>query len=302
MLLRWVLAIVSSPGAAWPLDLGYHFGFECGCFNHPEQRTPSGRWSGSRSRETSAEGDASDPAAGTGPARPRLRVVTRDPRLPRTARQRMAPGGYAFSMKRHRQHGEEREYDRQGHVPDPGCCLILTCRKSARQSLNCCPESFLSPVVPGTADEEHSGHRKETRLRFQRRFHLFLVPCIPVQRQRSAHRRSAEQLQDRIFRLLFMRINFDRHFLQPEISYNINRCNITFEKPLARRRRIRSPAGGSLHYIVHPQYRHPRHLRIQLHQGGAVQPCRLWRTQSIYIPLGVINKPRISILLYPLLN
>ena len=48
----------------------------------------------------------------------------------------------------------------------------------------------------------------------------------------------------------------------------------------ARRRRIRSPAGGSLHYIVHPQYRHPRHLRIQLHQGGAVQPCRLWRTQS----------------------
>lgn len=28
-----------------------------------------------------------------------------------------------------------------------------------------------------------------------------------------------------------MRINFERHFLQPEISYNINRCNITFEKP-----------------------------------------------------------------------
>ncbi len=30
---------------------------------------------------------------------------------------------------------------------------------------------------------------------------------------------------------VFMRINFDRHFLQPEISYNINRCNITFNKP-----------------------------------------------------------------------
>lgn len=31
---------------------------------------------------------------------------------------------------------------------------------------------------------------------------------------------------------LFMRINFDRHFIQPEVSYNINRDNITFEKPL----------------------------------------------------------------------
>ncbi|WP_300694587.1 porin family protein [uncultured Bacteroides sp.] len=35
------------------------------------------------------------------------------------------------------------------------------------------------------------------------------------------------------FGSLFMRINFDRHFLQPEISYNINRCNITFERPTA---------------------------------------------------------------------
>lgn len=34
------------------------------------------------------------------------------------------------------------------------------------------------------------------------------------------------------FGSFFMRINFGRHFLQPEISYTINRCNITFEKPL----------------------------------------------------------------------
>lgn len=34
------------------------------------------------------------------------------------------------------------------------------------------------------------------------------------------------------FASLFMRINFGRHFLQPEVSYTINRCNITFEKPL----------------------------------------------------------------------
>lgn len=35
------------------------------------------------------------------------------------------------------------------------------------------------------------------------------------------------------FGSIFMRINFERHFLQPEISYNVNRCNITFNKPLA---------------------------------------------------------------------
>ncbi len=35
------------------------------------------------------------------------------------------------------------------------------------------------------------------------------------------------------FGSIFMRINFERHFLQPEISYNINRCNITFEQPSA---------------------------------------------------------------------
>lgn len=34
------------------------------------------------------------------------------------------------------------------------------------------------------------------------------------------------------FGSFFVRINFDKHFLQPEISYNVNRCNITFDKPL----------------------------------------------------------------------
>ena len=33
------------------------------------------------------------------------------------------------------------------------------------------------------------------------------------------------------FASLFMRINFDRHFLQPELSYNINRCEIQFLAP-----------------------------------------------------------------------
>ena len=32
---------------------------------------------------------------------------------------------------------------------------------------------------------------------------------------------------------VFMRINFGRHFLQTEASYNVNNCDITFTKPLA---------------------------------------------------------------------
>lgn len=59
---------------------------------------------------------------------------------------------------------------------------------------------------------------------------LFLVSDLSINGQRI------EQIQNNYkigyFASLFMRINFDRHFIQPEVSYNINRCNITFAKPL----------------------------------------------------------------------
>ena len=108
-----------------------------------------------------------------------------------------------------------------------------------------------TPVVPGTADEEHSGHHKETPVNFG--FKGGFTSSLFLVSQFSVNGVPIDEVQNNYkigyFGSLFMRINFDRHFLQPEISYNINRCN-------------------------------PRHLRIQLHQGGAVQPCRLWRTQS----------------------
>ena len=60
---------------------------------------------------------------------------------------------------------------------------------------------------------------------------LFLVSDLSINGQRI------EQVQNNYqtgyFASLFMRINFDRHFIQPEVSYNINRCNSTFTKPLA---------------------------------------------------------------------
>ena len=141
-----------------------------------------------------------------------------------------------------------------------------------------------TPVVPIPADEEHFGHRKETPVNFG--FKGGFTSSLFLVSQFSVNGVPIDEVQNNYkigyFGSLFMRINFDRHFLQPEISYNINRCNITFEKPLPED--AASGAGRrKLHYIVHPQYRHPRHLRIQLHQGGAVQPCRLWRTKVRYI-------------------
>lgn len=54
------------------------------------------------------------------------------------------------------------------------------------------------------------------------------------------------------FASLFMRINFDRHFLQPELSYNINRCSINFDKPLAEGSgKSNAPQTSSIHSKLH---------------------------------------------------
>ncbi len=44
------------------------------------------------------------------------------------------------------------------------------------------------------------------------------------------------------FGALFMRLNMKRHFIQPEISYNISRCEISFDKL------------GSQHPDIEPDY------------------------------------------------
>ncbi len=60
---------------------------------------------------------------------------------------------------------------------------------------------------------------------------LFLVPELTV------NGLGIEEVQNNYrigyFGSIFMRINFGRHFLQPEMSYNVNRCDITFDKPLS---------------------------------------------------------------------
>ena len=46
---------------------------------------------------------------------------------------------------------------------------------------------------------------------------------------------NVEQVQNNYkvgyFASAFMRINFGQHFLQPEVSYNVNKCEVSFNKP-----------------------------------------------------------------------
>ena len=79
---------------------------------------------------------------------------------------------------------------------------------------------------------------------------LFLVSDLSINGQRI------EQVQNNYkigyFASMFMRINFDRHFLQPEVSYTINRCNITFDKPLpAEAPEGTLPEQGSITSSIH---------------------------------------------------
>ena len=91
-------------------------------------------------------------------------------------------------------------------------------------------------VVPGTDKPEHPQHthRHDRRVNFGIKggftSSLFLVSDLVL------NGTVIDEVQNNYkigyFGSFFMRINFKRHFLQPELSYTINRCNITFEKPL----------------------------------------------------------------------
>ena len=92
------------------------------------------------------------------------------------------------------------------------------------------------PVVPGTDEPEHPQHthRHDRRVNFGIKggftSSLFLVSDLVL------NGTVIDEVQNNYkigyFGSFFMRINFKRHFLQPELSYTINRSNITFENPL----------------------------------------------------------------------
>lgn len=105
-----------------------------------------------------------------------------------------------------------------------GLCLLAGSTFTWGQSL----------IVPGTADEVglKVHHDRPVNFGIKGGFtsSLFLVSNF------SVNGVAIDEVQNNYkigyFGSFFIRVNFDRHFLQPEISYNINRCNITFDKPL----------------------------------------------------------------------
>ncbi|AVM51677.1 outer membrane protein with beta-barrel domain [Bacteroides zoogleoformans] len=116
-----------------------------------------------------------------------------------------------------------------------------------------------TPIVPGTADEEQPEQRKDHRVNFGIKggftSSLLLISSFDVDGI------SVEEVQNNYkighFGALFMRINFNKHFLQPEVSYNVNRCNITFERPLPAAatttpRSVEASITSSIHSIDFP--------------------------------------------------
>ena len=116
--------------------------------------------------------------------------------------------------------------------------------------------AYGQPSATSTADVPSTGEKRklETSVNFGAKggftASLFLVSDLSINGQRI------DQIQNNYkigyFASMFMRINFDRHFLQPELSYTINRCNITFDKPLpAEAPEGTLPEQGSITSSIH---------------------------------------------------
>ncbi|MCD8182278.1 MAG: PorT family protein [Bacteroides sp.] len=108
-----------------------------------------------------------------------------------------------------------------------GWCLLLF-------STSVCGQN---PVVPGTPEPERPQHRhlhdRPVNFGVKGGFtsSLFLVSNFILNDVKIDEVQNNYKIG--YFGSLFMRVNFGRHFLQPEISYTVNRCNIAFERPQA---------------------------------------------------------------------
>ena len=116
-----------------------------------------------------------------------------------------------------------------------------------------------SLVIPGTVYDEPSEQPKDRPVNFGIKggftSSLFLVSGFSIDGT------VIDEVQNNYkigyFGSFFMRINFGRHFLQPEVSYNINRCNIAFARPLptgspATPRTVEAAISSSIHSIDLP--------------------------------------------------
>ena len=102
------------------------------------------------------------------------------------------------------------------------------------------------PVVPGTEEPERPQHvhRHDRRVNFGIKggftSSLFLVSDLVL--NGTVINEVQNNYKIGYFGALFMRINMKKHFIQPEVSYNVSKCEITFDKL------------GSQHPAIEPDY------------------------------------------------
>lgn len=94
---------------------------------------------------------------------------------------------------------------------------------------------LLSPLLLHAQAENRQAEkgRVETSVNFGAKAGFTSAMILVDKLQMEGTRVDEEQHHFRIgyFASLFMRINFDRHFIQPEFSYNVNRSSINFDRP-----------------------------------------------------------------------
>ncbi|EJW90407.1 hypothetical protein EVA_21487 [gut metagenome] len=109
-------------------------------------------------------------------------------------------------------------------------------------------------IIPSTssAKDDHLSWVKRVNFGIKGGFtaSLFRIPHFRVNGVKIGEEQNSYKIG--YFGAFFMRINFRKHYLQPEISYNVNRCDINFNKPLPEG----SPEGteaqqASIHSTLH---------------------------------------------------
>lgn len=92
---------------------------------------------------------------------------------------------------------------------------------------------FLFPVFLQAQETDSEAQRMETSVNFGAK--AGFTSAMMLIDQLEIGEASINEIQNNYklgyFGSFFMRINFDRHFLQPELSYNINRSKISFTYP-----------------------------------------------------------------------
>lgn len=103
---------------------------------------------------------------------------------------------------------------------------------------------LLLVALPGIAQQrdlkEYAGHKK-VNFGVKGGFNSSMMLINELTINGNAITNIQNEYKIGYFASVFMRINFDRHFLQPELSYNINRCEIQFSEPKDESNLISTP-------------------------------------------------------------